>query len=86
MVTTGAVVSGIVYVIVSVFVDALPSASVAVTVIRFSPSFRVIPALLQLDVPDAVPDPPRELDHATFVTPLSSEAVPAIFTLEVSTP
>jgi len=34
-------------------------------------------------VPDAVPELPRELDQATLFTPLSSEAVPLISTLEV---
>ena len=86
MVTTGAVVSDFVYVIVNVSVDALPASSLAVMVIRLSPSPRVIPAAVQFAVPDAVPVPPRELDHVTPVTPSVSEAVPDIFRLEVSTP
>ena len=86
MVTTGAVVSGIVYVIVNESVDVLPAASLAVTLIRFSPSARLMPDAAQLSVPVAAPFPPRELDQDTWSTPSASDAVPAIFSCEVAIP
>jgi hypothetical protein len=40
------------------------------------PEYRVIPLILQLVVPEAVPDPPLSFDQVTLVTPTSSDAVP----------
>ncbi len=54
----------------------LPAASLAVTVIRFKPSFRVIELTLQFESPTAVPFPPVLLVQLTEVTPTLSEAVP----------
>ena len=65
MLTTGAVVSGTVYTTVKLSVDLFPALSDAVTVITFSPEARVIPATLQLVVPEAVPDPPFEFVQVT---------------------
>ena len=67
--TTGAVVSGFVYVKVNISVEVLPASSLAVTVIRFSPSPSAISETAQLVVPDAVPDHPLEFDHDTWVIP-----------------
>lgn len=65
MVITGAVVSNISYSTVNVSVDILPAASSAVTVIVLDPSKRVIPAMFQLVVPVAVPEPPLLFDQLT---------------------
>ena len=59
----------------SVFVLFAPS--VAVTVITLSPLDRLMPEMLQLVVPLAVPLPPLSLLHVTLLTPLVvSDALP----------
>ena len=75
MVTTGAVVSSPLRVIVSTSVETLPAASRAVTVTTLTPLCSATVAL-QLVVPVAVPFPPRSLDQVTCVTPTLSLAVP----------
>jgi len=74
-VTVGGVVS--LKVTVTVAVPMLPAASRPVTVSTFAPGCRTIPLAVQLVVPVAVPPPPRELVHVTWVTPTLSDAVPA---------
>jgi len=61
---------------VTVSVVVLPAASRAVIVSTFDPVWRAIPLAVQLVVPVAVPLPPRLFAHATWVTPMSSAAVP----------
>ena len=56
-------------------VPRLPAASLPVTVIVFTPDWRVI-VPLQLAVPVMVPVPPALLFHDTWVTPMLSVAVP----------
>ena len=72
--TVGAVVS--VKVTVRVAVPVFPAASRAVTVSTFAPGWRAMPVSDQVVVPVAVPLPPRSLDQVTWVTPMSSAAVP----------
>src|SRR3972149_5057677 len=74
MATVGAVVS--VKETVRVAVPVLPAASRAVTVRTFVPGWRAMPVTDQIAVPAAVPLPPRSLDQDTWVTPMSSAAVP----------
>jgi hypothetical protein len=57
-------------------VPVLPAASRAVTVITFAPDWSAIEAVVQVVVPEAVPEPPRSFSHVTWVTPTLSEAVP----------
>jgi len=57
-------------------VPLLPAPSRAVTVITLTPAERAIDGMVQDDVPDAVPLPPRSLVQVTCVTAMSSEAVP----------
>jgi hypothetical protein len=65
IVTIGAVGS---YVTVIVSVEMFWATSRAVTVITLSPDCSVIPLMVQLVVPVAVPLPPRLLDQVTLVT------------------
>jgi len=60
----------------------LPTASRAVTVSTFEPSWRAIALATQLLVPVAVPLPPRLFIHVTCVTPTLSAAVPCRVTDE----
>ena len=76
IVNEGAVVSGGVYVTMSVSVLVLPAASLAVTVMTLDPAARLMLGTDQLAVPLAVPLPPAELDQLTKVTPTLSLAVP----------
>ena len=65
------------YVTVIVSVPEFPEPSVAVTVITLSPLDRLIPEIVQLVVPLAVPLPPLLLLHVTLLTlPELSDAVP----------
>jgi hypothetical protein len=67
------------YVTVTVSEPTFPAASRARTVMTLSPATSATLAMLQLVVPDAVPDPPvAALVHVTVVTPTLSEAVPPI--------
>ena len=59
-----------------VAVEILPALSLAVTVIRLLPLVRLIPKMLQLVVPVAVPLAPLSLIQVTMDTPILSEAVP----------
>ena len=77
IVIVGTVVSGGVYVTVTVSVPVFPAASRAVTVMMFAPACNATSAD-QDSVPDAVPFPPRSFDHVTAVTAALSDAVPAI--------
>jgi hypothetical protein len=64
-------------------VPTFAAASRARTVMMFAPAESAIDPALQLVVPTAVPDAPvAAFVHVTTVTPTSSEAVPARFTLE----
>ena len=64
------------YVTVRVSVPVFPAASLAVAVKTLLPDCKVIPFAVQEVVPDAVPEPPRELAHVTEVTAVLSDAVP----------
>jgi len=81
MAITGAVVSGTVYVTVSVSIDELPALSDAVTVMVFIPDSSEIPDTVHDVVPVAVPLDPELVDtftHVTADTPKLSLAVPDI--------
>ena len=67
------------YVMVIESVLVFPAASLPVTVIVFTPDWRVI-VLLQFAVPVMVPVPPALFDHDTRVTPMLSVAVPLMVT------
>src|SRR2546428_12465075 len=66
MATVGGVMSRVT---VTLAVAVLPAASRAVTVTTFAPGWRTIALAVQLDVPLAVPLPPRLFAHVTWVTP-----------------
>jgi hypothetical protein len=70
---------------VSVSVPTLPAASVALTVTNWVFIARLMPGLkiVQLVVPDAVPDCPYKALQLTLTTPTASEAVPAIINGEL---
>src|SRR4030095_14075103 len=76
--TVGRVVSLEVPVTVTVrlAVPTFPTASRALTVRTFAPSWSTIQLVLQLLVPAAIPLPPRLCVHVTWVTPMLSAAVP----------
>ena len=57
-------------------VEMLLAESLAVTVIMFSPLYKLILAIDQLVVPTAVPEPPLLFVQLTLVTPALSDAVP----------
>jgi len=67
----------VVYVTVITSVPVFPAPSVAVTVIILSPLDRLMPEMLQLVVPLAVPLLPLSLLHDTLLMPLVvSDALP----------
>src|SRR5258706_438508 len=76
MLAVGGVVSGALYVTVSVAVAVLPAASRAVTVKMLSPGCSAMLFAAQLVVPAAVPCPPRLLAQVTCVAARLSPAVP----------
>jgi hypothetical protein len=60
-----------------------PDPSCAVTVMAFAPDTSAMPVIVQLVVPEAVPDPPvAAFTHVIDVTPTLSDAVPPRSTLE----
>jgi len=77
VVTVGGCVFVALYVTVIVSVPEFPEPSVAVTVMTFSPLERLMPDIVQLVVPLAVPLPPLLLLHLTLlILPELSDAVP----------
>ena len=77
VVTVGGCAVVAVYVTVIVSFPELPAPSFAVTVITFSPLDRLMLAIVQLAVPEAVPLPPLPLLHDTLLMPLAlSDALP----------
>src|SRR6185503_6358218 len=58
-------------------VEVLPAASLAVTVMTFTPGSSGSAATDHAVVPAATPEPPRSFAHRTSVTPNRSDAVPA---------
>ena len=63
-------------VIINVIVCTFPAASLAVIVMMLLPIFRSIGEVAHVDVPSAVPTPPRSFAHMMLATPTLSDAVP----------
>lgn len=66
---------------VNVTRPTFPAASTALNVRTFVPGCRAIAETLHVNCPDAVPLPPRSLDHWTVCTATLSDATPATATL-----
>src|SRR5438552_14598183 len=75
MLAVGGIVSGALYVTVSVAAAVLPAASRAVTVRMLSPGCSATLLAVQLVVPLAVPLPPAQFAHVTGVPPALSPPV-----------
>lgn len=82
----GDAVSAAVTVTVNVAVAALPAASRAVNVRTFAPVCRAMPFALHAERPDAVPEPPRSLDHCIDCTPTLSLAFPPTVMVALDVP